>query len=629
MDSSASSQTMTQPFGTETQESELRRLVSQFLADRGLRAVAWEGESEGNSSISPFEEGETEVSGAEVFAQAVARGEWEAAEACLDAASEEEGAQAAWIKPDFAPSVRFELRVAHYVELLTTESAGAEELPTTSALELLRTRLTPLATELKTQSSAEVRLRSLSALLLAASPADVLQQVGCSSLTVQDRRKRVLHDIRRRFLVDGVLLPDRRLESLVEQALLAQVGSCPFHNVQSEGDANSSQGGNPMTEGLSLLTDHACGRGSLPSVEAHVLSDAHSDEVWCCRFSPDGKLLASAGKDTVVTVFELVGIDELPHTQFDVRVRCTLAGHSKAVSLVSFSPDGRYLLTGSSDHKVKVWDVTEATTEAESVVPGGRCLLTVSAHTANVTSVAWFPDSVRFATGGQDKMVFTHRLTLGESPDRPVQGASLVDSWKTGRVNDLSVTDDGRFVVVACQDKKVRICDVATGQGEELEEISEAESITSLAVSGGIESSSSGRTLPPVENSAFLWNEGDGTPPSGAHRDSGRRHVLLNLANHEIHCWDLESKTLVQSFRGLKQSRFVIRSCFGGVNSSYVASGSEDSLVYIWHRSNGKLALSLPGHSGTVNDVSWNPRFVGVLASASDDGTVRIWTSVV
>ena len=57
-----------------------------------------------------------------------------------------------------------------------------------------------------------------------------------------------------------------------------------------------------------------------------------------------------------------------------------------------------------------------------------------------------------------------------------------------------------------------------------------------------------------------------------------------------------------------------------------IVSASEDSQVYIWDRHTEALLEVLPGHSGSVNAVSWCPSR-GLLASASDDGTVRLWSA--
>lgn len=61
--------------------------------------------------------------------------------------------------------------------------------------------------------------------------------------------------------------------------------------------------------------------------------------------------------------------------------------------------------------------------------------------------------------------------------------------------------------------------------------------------------------------------------------NSTDRLALINCSTQGLHLWDLEDKCLVRKYQGNTQGTYAIYSCFGGVNESFVASGSEDNKV--------------------------------------------------
>jgi len=59
----------------------------------------------------------------------------------------------------------------------------------------------------------------------------------------------------------------------------------------------------------------------------------------------------------------------------------------------------------------------------------------------------------------------------------------------------------------------------------------------------------------------------------------------------------------------------------------FVASGSEDHRVYVWHMRHQRLVSILAnGHTDVVNSVSWNSGVPGLLASCGDEGHVCLWS---
>ena len=75
----------------------------------------------------------------------------------------------------------------------------------------------------------------------------------------------------------------------------------------------------------------------------------HTDEIYSVAFSPDGKTLASAGKDRTVRLWDVATGSPIT----------TWSGHDNPVSYLAFSPDGRSVL--SYDSTVRFWDVDTGT----------------------------------------------------------------------------------------------------------------------------------------------------------------------------------------------------------------------------------------------------------------------------
>lgn len=116
--------------------------------------------------------------------------------------------------------------------------------------------------------------------------------------------------------------------------------------------------------------------------------------------------------------------------------------------------------------------------------------------------------------------------------------------WKgqrTLKISDLEITLDGKQIISICKETAISLLDRET-KVENL--VEEDQAITSFSLS----------------------NDG--------------KFLLLNLANQEIHLWTIDGDIkLVAQYKGHKRSRFVVRSCFGGLEQSFIASGSEDSQV--------------------------------------------------
>lgn len=80
-------------------------------------------------------------------------------------------------------------------------------------------------------------------------------------------------------------------------------------------------------ENVSLLVDHNCGKEQFPCHTIQVLND-HCDEVWYCKFSPDGLKLATGSKDMTVIIWDVDPVSICIHTYVCVYLRLRAHVHN-------------------------------------------------------------------------------------------------------------------------------------------------------------------------------------------------------------------------------------------------------------------------------------------------------------
>lgn len=127
----------------------------------------------------------------------------------------------------------------------------------------------------------------------------------------------------------------------------------------------------------------------------------HQNSVFSVRFSPDGQYLLSGSRDACLAVWQFNAMQQL-------QLLHSIPAHLFTINSITYSPNGELFATAARDKTIKIWQANNFA--LLKVIDNTKPHF--SAHKNSVNSLLWLPYNNLLLSAGDDRNVFAWQIPL-------------------------------------------------------------------------------------------------------------------------------------------------------------------------------------------------------------------------